>query len=115
MCIWEGAVNDFMGNTMLELESLTAAYSGSKVLFGVDITARKGEITCLIGRNGVGKSTTMKAIMGLVKTPSGDIKVDGKSIFDLHSFLRKERKSRCRCNVSSCSYFGSSMFSFLLY
>ncbi len=77
-----------MDKAMLELDEITAAYSGSKVLFGVDIAARKGEITCLVGRNGVGKSTTMKAIMGLVKTPSGDIRVDGQSIFSLPSYAR---------------------------
>ena len=73
---------------MLTLEKVTAAYSGSKVLFGVDIEAKKGEITCLIGRNGVGKTTTIKSIMGLVDTPSGDITLDGKSIFKLPTYER---------------------------
>lgn len=73
---------------MLTLEKVTAAYSGSKVLFGVDIEAKKGEITCLIGRNGVGKTTTIKSIMGLVDTPSGDITLDGKSIFKLPTYAR---------------------------
>lgn len=73
---------------MLKLDKVTAAYSGSKVLFGVDIEAQKGEITCLVGRNGVRKSTAMKAIMGLVKTPSGDIELDGKSIFKLPTYAR---------------------------
>lgn len=49
MCIWEGEVND-----MLALEQVTASYGGSRVLFGVDIKAKKGEVTCLVGRNGVG-------------------------------------------------------------
>lgn len=75
-------------NSMLTLEKVTASYSGSKVLFGVDIEAKKGEITCLIGRNGVGKTTTIKSIMGLVDTPSGDITLDGKSIFKLPTYAR---------------------------
>lgn len=83
MYIWEGAVSK-----MLTLENVTASYSGSKVLFGVNIEAKKGEITCLVGRNGVGKSTTIKSIMGLVDTPSGDIKLDGKSIFRLPAYGR---------------------------
>lgn len=83
MYIWEGAVSE-----MLTLENVTASYSGSKVLFGVNIEAKKGEITCLVGRNGVGKSTTIKSIMGLVDTPSGDIKLDGKSIFRLPAYGR---------------------------
>lgn len=73
---------------MLKLEHVTAAYSGSKVLFGIDIEAKVGEITCLIGRNGVGKSTTLKAIMGLVNTPSGNILVDGKSVFKKPAYAR---------------------------
>lgn len=73
---------------MLKLENVTAEYSGSRVLFGVNIEAKAGEITCLVGRNGVGKSTTLKAIMGLVSTPSGDITVDGKSIFKKPPYAR---------------------------
>lgn len=73
---------------MLTLENLTASYGGSKVLFGVDIEAKKGEITCLIGRNGVGKTTTVKSIMGLVNTPDGDIKIDGQSIFKMPPYAR---------------------------
>lgn len=73
---------------MLKLEELTAAYNGSKVLFGVSLEAKPGEITCLVGRNGVGKSTTLKSIMGLVKTPSGKILLDGKDIFKNPTFAR---------------------------
>lgn len=83
MYIWEEEASN-----MLSLENVTAAYSGSKVLFGVNIEAKKGEITCLIGRNGVGKTTTIKSIMGLVDTPAGDIKLDGKSIFKLPTYSR---------------------------
>ena len=53
---------------MLKLDNITAAYNGSKVLHGVSLKAEKGKVTCLIGRNGVGKSTTLKSIMGLVQT-----------------------------------------------
>ncbi len=73
---------------MLELEHVTAAYNGSQVLFGVNIEAKVGDVTCLVGRNGVGKSTTLKSIMGLVSTPSGDIKLDGKSVFKLPPYAR---------------------------
>ncbi|MBS4840934.1 MAG: ATP-binding cassette domain-containing protein [Clostridium sp.] len=66
---------------MLKLDNITAAYNGSKVLHGVSLKAEKGKVTCLIGRNGVGKSTTLKSIMGLVQTPSGDISIDNESIF----------------------------------
>ena len=83
MCIWEGEVNN-----MLALEQVTASYGGSRVLFGVDIKAKKGEITCLVGRNGVGKTTTVKSIMGLVNTPSGSITLDGKNIFKMPTYAR---------------------------
>lgn len=73
---------------MLELEHVAAAYSGSKVLYNVNIKAEVGEITCLVGRNGVGKSTTMKAIMGLVSTPSGKITLNGKDITKLPPYAR---------------------------
>ena len=73
---------------MLELKNITAAYSGSKVIFGSSLEAKKGEVTCLIGRNGVGKSTTLKSIMGLVNNPSGDIVLDGKSIFKAPTYER---------------------------
>lgn len=73
---------------MLELEHVTAAYNGSQVLFGVNIEAKVGDVTCLVGRNGVGKSTTLKSIMGLVPTPSGDIKLDGQSVFKMPPYAR---------------------------
>lgn len=73
---------------MLELENMTASYSGSKVLFDTSLIAKKGQVTCLIGRNGVGKSTTLKGIMGLVHTPSGDILLEGKSIFKMKPYER---------------------------
>ena len=62
MCIWEGEVNN-----MLALEQVTASYGGSRVLFGVDIKAKKGEITCLVGRNGVGKTTSVGKLAGQLK------------------------------------------------
>ena len=73
---------------VLEVKNLTAAYNGSKVIFGSSIEAKKGEVTCLIGRNGVGKSTTLKSIMGLVDNPSGDMLLDGKSIFKAPTYAR---------------------------
>jgi urea transport system ATP-binding protein len=73
---------------MLKLENITAEYSHSKVLNGISIEAKKGEVTALVGRNGVGKTTTLKSIMGIVSTPSGDIILDGKSIFHESTFVR---------------------------
>ena len=76
---------------MLELSGLTATYGEGLVLHGIDLTAKKGRVTCLVGRNGVGKSTTLRAIMGLIKTPSGSIKLDGEDITRLSTDARAHR------------------------
>lgn len=73
---------------MLSLEQLTASYNGSKVLFDVSLEAKKGNVTCLVGRNGVGKSTTLKSIMGLVQTPSGKISLNEKNISKKATYQR---------------------------
>ncbi|MDB8543763.1 ABC transporter ATP-binding protein [Turicibacter sanguinis] len=65
---------------MLELQNVTKRYGKKKVLDDVSIQFKKGEITCLLGLNGVGKSTTMKAIMRLVPISKGKILVDGEPI-----------------------------------
>ena len=58
---------------MLEVKNLNAYYGRSHILQGVSLEIQEGEIVSLLGRNGVGRSTTCKAIMGLV-TPQGTVK-----------------------------------------
>ncbi|REE92974.1 ABC-2 type transport system ATP-binding protein [Paenibacillus taihuensis] len=65
---------------MIELKSVRKKYGRRKVLQDVTFTADKGKITCLIGINGVGKSTVLKAIMGLTPIDSGSILIDGKPV-----------------------------------
>ena len=65
---------------MLELDGIHAYYGRSHVLYGVSLVAREGEVVSLLGRNGAGKSTTLKAIMGLVDVPRGAIRFDGRSL-----------------------------------
>jgi ABC-2 type transport system ATP-binding protein len=65
---------------MIEVKQLTKKFGRKKVLDGVTFTAQKGEITCLIGINGVGKTTTLKAIMNLTPINSGEILIDGEKI-----------------------------------
>ena len=67
---------------MLEVRDLHAYYGKSHILQGVDLTVSQGEIVSLLGRNGVGRSTTCKAIMGLV-APQGEIRFQGKPIAGL--------------------------------
>lgn len=65
---------------MIEVKEVTKKFGKKKVLNGVSFTAEKGKITCLIGINGVGKTTIMKAIMALTPIDSGDILIDGEKI-----------------------------------
>ncbi len=61
---------------MLTLSNITVSYDGSRILRGVNLTVSPGQVVCLMGRNGVGKTTTLKSIVGLVKTDSGSVKLD---------------------------------------
>jgi branched-chain amino acid transport system ATP-binding protein len=65
---------------MLRLDGVEAAYGLSRVLHGVTIEAREGEVVSLLGRNGAGKSTTLKAIVGLVDVTGGSVSLDGRDI-----------------------------------
>jgi branched-chain amino acid transport system ATP-binding protein len=65
---------------MLVLESIHTFYGKSHILHGVSLEVRAGEVVGLLGRNGVGKSTTLKTIMGLVRASEGRITFDGRGI-----------------------------------
>jgi len=65
---------------MLTINDLQVSYDGSRVLRGVNLTIPESKVVCLMGRNGVGKSTTLKSIMGLVKADQGNITLDGESL-----------------------------------
>jgi urea transport system ATP-binding protein len=62
-------------STLLTVEGVTAAYGESAVLRGVELVVRRGAVTTVMGRNGVGKSTLLRTIMGLVKVQSGSIRL----------------------------------------
>ena len=65
---------------MLELKKVETAYGQSQVLYGIDLEVNDGEVVTLLGRNGMGKTTTIHSIMGLVKTRSGQIIFDGNHV-----------------------------------
>ena len=65
---------------MLELKKVETAYGQSQVLYGIDLEVNDGEVVTLLGRNGMGKTTTIHSIMGLVKTRSGEIIFDGDHV-----------------------------------
>ena len=60
---------------MLTLSNIRVSYDGSRILRDVSLTVGPGEVVCLMGRNGVGKTTTLKAVSGLLKLDSGAIKL----------------------------------------
>ena len=68
---------------MLEMRGLEAGYGRVQILQGVSFTLRQGSLTALLGRNGTGKSTVLKALAGLVRPTAGTIMLDGKSIAGL--------------------------------
>jgi branched-chain amino acid transport system ATP-binding protein len=65
---------------MLAMRDVHAVYGRSHVLHGVTLAASEGEVVCLLGRNGAGKSTTLRAIVGLVEVTAGEIHFDGRSL-----------------------------------
>ncbi len=69
-----------MTDHLLAIRGLDAWYGQAQALFGVDLTLDRGEVVVLLGRNGAGKSTTMKAVMGLVRRQAGHLLYDGREI-----------------------------------
>ena len=75
---------------MLTVSNLAAAYGSSQVLFDVSLDIRDGEVVTLLGRNGMGKTTTVRTVMGLLAARGGDVQFDGARI----SGLAPERIAR---------------------
>jgi len=73
---------------MLNVNKLRAAYGESEVLHGLDLEVPAGEIVAIMGRNGMGKTTLMKTLMGIVGEKSGDISVDSAAVTGLKSHQR---------------------------
>ena len=71
---------------MLEIIGLETAYDQSQVLFGMELNVGKGEVVTLLGRNGMGKTTTLHSVMGLVPSRSGNIRFQGQELRELPSY-----------------------------
>jgi branched-chain amino acid transport system ATP-binding protein len=71
---------------LLEVEGIETAYGRSKVLFGVSLAIAPGAMVTLMGRNGMGKTTTVRSIMGLTPASAGSIRLDGREIRSLPSY-----------------------------
>ena len=68
---------------LLEVTNLNAWYGESHVLHGVDMTVGEGEMITILGRNGVGKTTTLRTIMGIIRERKGEIRFDGRNMFSV--------------------------------
>ncbi len=80
-----------MGADLLETRRLTLHYGGSQILNGIDLNARLGEVTCVMGTNGVGKTSLLKAISGTHPRSGGDYRLDGEDLgrVSAHTLARK--------------------------
>ena len=65
---------------MLQLSDVTAGYGNLQVLRGVNLMLRQGEVAALLGGNGVGKTTTLRTIVGLIRTWTGSVRLDGQGV-----------------------------------
>jgi urea transport system ATP-binding protein len=75
---------------MLIIEGLSVGYGDSQILWDVHLRVPKGQVVCLMGRNGVGKTTLLKSVMGLLSLQAGTIMLDGQDI----TRVRPEQRSR---------------------
>ena len=75
-----------MNAPAVAVENLNAWYGAAQVLFDVSLTIGRGEVVALMGRNGAGKSTTMKAVMGLMARRSGTVRLNGRDVSRLRPF-----------------------------
>jgi branched-chain amino acid transport system ATP-binding protein len=72
-------------SALLEVRGLEAGYHGSRVLHGVDLDVEEGKILTMLGRNGVGKTTLVMAMMGLVHVTAGSVRLDGRELVGARS------------------------------
>ncbi|PWE28948.1 ABC transporter ATP-binding protein [Pararhodobacter marinus] len=75
-----------MSDALLNVQNLEAWYGESKALHGMNFDVRPGELVTLIGRNGAGKSTTLRSIMGIVGKRTGSIRFDGQELINRRTF-----------------------------
>ena len=79
----------------LILQGVSYAYNGTKVVDDLDLTLGKDEIVCLLGASGCGKTTTLKAIAGLIEAKQGQVFIDGKLVSDANTFVSPEHPNIC--------------------
>ena len=102
-----------MTEPLLTIRNLEAWYGESKALHGMDFDVQPGELVTLIGRNGAGKSTTLRSIMGIVGKRSGSIRFDGQELIAWRTFqiartgiaiLMVEQNAKQALNIADKGY-----------
>ena len=76
---------------MFEVRNLSSAYGQSEIIHGIDLAVAPGEIVALVGRNGMGKSTLMKSLIGTMPSKAGKVMVDGTDVSGMPSHQRVAR------------------------
>ena len=74
--------------SLLSITALNQFYGGSHILWDINLSIARGSRTCLMGRNGMGKTTLLKCVMGLLPLASGDVSYDGQSLTRLSAESR---------------------------
>jgi urea transport system ATP-binding protein len=109
----------YKDTTMLQVEQLHQYYGGSHILRGLSFEAKVGEVTCLLGRNGVGKTTLLKCLMGLIPAKEGAVQWEGQPITALKphqrvhagiAYVPQGREIFCRLTVVENLQMGRSRF-----
>lgn len=77
---------------MIELDKINQLYGGSQILWDLDLNLADGSCTCLMGRNGVGKTTLLKCLMGLLPIKTGSIRIDGVEVTAKPAEIRPKMK-----------------------
>lgn len=72
-----------MSTPVLAIENLNAWYGESHVLHGINLSVQQGEVVCLLGRNGAGRTSTLRAVLGLTGTRTGSIRVNGREVIGM--------------------------------
>ncbi len=90
-----------MADALLEVDNIETCYGLSQVLFGLSLKIAPGEMVTLMGRNGMGKTTTVRSIMGLTPARAGAIRFDGNDIRGLPVLPRCEARRRTWCRKAA--------------
>lgn len=88
LAMTEAARADLQNQPMLDVKNLDVYYGESHILRNVDLSVARGKMICLIGRNGVGKTTLLKSVMGLLQPRAGEIIFDGQLLSQLPTHRR---------------------------